>query len=179
MYCLSCVYVCNCIKYPSTSLVICGDFNVYLSTGLHSSHISSSGIATLDFCEFRSLCQLVDFPTWLNAILDLVVTEHPGSIEAFPNLNTSDHIVVLFILSSFTNVISPGDHQVYQWFHAPWGRLHHYFGSFHWYSPNSVDTAVFYVTKIVALDTQKFVSSCIPRLSGPIPWYNHHCEIAW
>lgn len=49
---------------------------------------------------------MVNFPTWLKAILDLVLTEHPGSTQAPPNLNTSDHVVVLVTLSSFTNVIT-------------------------------------------------------------------------
>ena len=37
---------------------------------------SSAGTATLDFCESRGLHQLVTFPTRLNAILDLVMTEY-------------------------------------------------------------------------------------------------------
>ena len=84
-------------KYPSLSPVICGDFNVHESTWLHSSHTSSAGTATLDFCESRGLHQLVNFPTRLNAIkfLDLVLTEHPGSAQALLNLNTSDHVTVL------------------------------------------------------------------------------------
>ena len=63
-------------KYPLLSPVICGDFNVHESTWLHSSHTSSAGTATLDFCESRGLYQLITFPTRLNAILDLVMTEY-------------------------------------------------------------------------------------------------------
>ena len=122
--------------YPPVSPVICGDFNVHESTWLHSSHTSSAGTATLDFCESRGLHQLFNFPTRLNAILDLVLSENPGSTQALPNLNTSDHVVVLLTLPSFTNVIIPADRQVYQWSHAPWGRLRHYFSSFHWKIPN-------------------------------------------
>ena len=48
-------------KYPSMSSVICGDFNVHESTWLHSSHSSSAGTATLDFCESRGLRQLGNF----------------------------------------------------------------------------------------------------------------------
>ena len=99
--------------YPTVSPVICGDFNVHESTWLHSSHTSSTGAATLDFCESRGLHQLVNFPTWLNAILDLVLSENPGSTQALLNLNTSDHVVVLLTLPCFTNVIIPADRQVY------------------------------------------------------------------
>ena len=115
-------------KYPSVSLVICGDVNIHGSTWLHSSHTSSAGTAILDFCKSRGLCQLVNFPTRLNAILDLVLTEHPSSTQALPNLNTSDHVVFLV---TFTNVIAPADHWVYHWSRALWGRLNHYFSSFH------------------------------------------------
>ena len=37
--------------------VICGDFNVHESSWLHSTHTSSAGTATLDFCESRNLLQ--------------------------------------------------------------------------------------------------------------------------
>ena len=71
---------------------------------------------------------------WLNAILDLVLSENPGSTQALPNLSTSDHVVLL-TLPSFINVIIPADHGVYHWSCAPRGRLHHYFSSFHWEIP--------------------------------------------
>ena len=135
-------------KYPSMLPDICGDFNVHESTWLHSSHSSSAGTATLDFCESRGLHQLVNFPTRFNATLDLVLTEYSGSTQALLNLNTSDHAVVLVTLSSFTNVITPADRQVYHWSRAPWGRLHHYFSSFHWDIPKSVDAAVSFITNV-------------------------------
>ena len=151
--------------YPAVSPVICGDFNVHESTWLHSSHTSSAGTATLDFCESRGLHQLVNFPTRLNAILDLVLSENPGSTQTLPNLNTSDHVVVLWTLPSFTNVINPADCRVYHWSCAPLGRLRHYFSSFHWKIPKSVDAAVSFITNVIVSATQKFVPSCVPRLS--------------
>lgn len=155
-------------KYPSMSPVIRGDFNVHESTWLHSSHTSSTGTATLDFCESRGLCQLVNFPNRLNAILDLVLTEHPSSIQTLLNLNASDHVVVLVTLLSFTNVITPVDRLVYHWSHAPLGEIKSLFCYFCWHIPNSVDAAVSYVTNVVVSATQKFVPSCIPRLSQPL-----------
>ena len=145
--------------YPAVSPAICGDFNVHESTWLHSSHTSSAGTATLDFCESRGLHQLVNFPTWLNAILDLVLSENPGSTQAL------DHVVVLLTLPSFTNVIIPADRRVYHWSRAPWGRLCHYFSSFHWKIPKSVDAAVSFITNVIVTATQKFVPSCVPRSS--------------
>ena len=64
--------------------MICGDFNVHESSWLHSTHTSSAGTATLDFCESRNLLQLVDFPTRRDAILDLILSEHPGLVEELP-----------------------------------------------------------------------------------------------
>ena len=122
---------------------------------------------------------MVNFPTRLNAILDLVLSENPGSTQALPNLNISDHVVVLLTLPSFTNVIIPADRRVYHWSRAPWGRLRHYFSSFHWKIPKSVDAAVSFITNVIVLATQKFVPSCAPRLSRPTPWWNHDCETAW
>ena len=53
------------------------------------------------------------YPTWLDAILDLVLSENSGSTQAHPNLSTSDHVVVLLTLPSFTNAIIPADRWVY------------------------------------------------------------------
>ena len=113
---------------------------------------------------------MVNFPTWLNAILDLALSENPGSTQALLNLNTSDHVIVLLTLPSFTNVIIPADRRVYHWSCAPWGRLCHYFSSFHWKIPKSVDAAISFITDVIVLVTQKFVPSCVPRLSRPTPW---------
>ena len=110
------------------------------STWLHSSHTLRAGTATLDSCESRGLHQLVNFPTWLNAILYLVLSENPGSTQVLLNLNTSDHVAVLLTSPSFTNLVIAADHEIYHWSHAPWGRLHHYFNSFHWEITKSVDT---------------------------------------
>ena len=142
-------------KYPSLSPVVCGDFNVHESTWLNSTHTTRAGTATLDFCESRGLHQLVAFPTRLNAILDLVMTEYPGSVQALPNLNTSDHVAVLLMLSSLTYVSTPPDRLVYHWSRTPWDRLHHYFNS------RSVDAAVSFVTAAIVLATQKFVPTSI------------------
>ena len=111
--------------YPSVSPVICGYFNGHKSCWLHSSHTSSASTATLDFCVCRGLHQLVNFPTQLNAILNLLLSETPGSTQALPNLNTPDHVAVLLTLPSFTKAIIPIDYQVYHWSSGPWQRLHH------------------------------------------------------
>ena len=105
-------------KHPLLSSFICGDFNVHEST---SNHTSSAGTATPGFCESRGLHQLVNFPTRLNVILDLVMTEYPGSVQALSNFNTSDHVAILLTLSSLTHVIFPPDRLVYHWSHTPWG----------------------------------------------------------
>ena len=97
-------------KYLSVSLIICGNFNLHESTGLLSSHTSSAGTATSDICESRGLHQLINFPTRFNVILDLVFTECPGSTQLLLNLNTSDHVAIVVILSSLTNVITPANH---------------------------------------------------------------------
>ena len=84
------------------SPVICGDFNVHESSWLYSTHISSTGTATLDFCESQNLQQLIDFSTHRNAVLDLLLSQHPGSVGQLPKLNTSDHVTVMLILHDFS-----------------------------------------------------------------------------
>ena len=77
------------------SPVVCGDFNVHESVWLQSSHTFSAGTATMDFCDSRGFHQLITFPTHQNAILDLVISEHTGTVQVLPNFNTSDHVAIL------------------------------------------------------------------------------------
>ena len=49
---------------------MCGNFNVNESALLLSSHILSAGIAT-DFCESRGLHQVVNFPKYLIATIQV------------------------------------------------------------------------------------------------------------
>ena len=69
--------------YPSASPGFCGDFNIHESSWFCSSHTSNAGTATLDFCESRGSYQLVNFPTWLNAILDLMLSENLAQLKYF------------------------------------------------------------------------------------------------
>ena len=83
-------------------LLICEDFNVHESSWLYSTHTSSGCTAMFDFCESWNLHQLIDFPTRCDAILDLILSEHPGFVKELPNLNASDHVAVLLRLESLT-----------------------------------------------------------------------------
>ena len=167
-------------KYGSMPPVICGDFNVHESSWLHSTHTSSAGTATLDFCESRNLHQLIDFSIRCNAILDLILSEHLGLVQKLPNLNTSDHVAILLTLESLSiPITTPPDRRVFHWCRAPWNRLRRYFSSYRWDFPESVESSVAYFTNVIILATRKFVPSCVPRLCRPTPWWNRHCETAW
>ena len=134
----------------------------------------------MDFCESRNLHQLVDFPTRRDAILDLILSEHPGLVEQLPNLNTSDHVAILLRLETLTiPTITPPDRRVFHWSRAPWNRLLRYFSSYHWDFPESVESAVAYFNSVIVSATRKFVPSCVPKLCRPTPWWNRHCEVAW
>ena len=80
-------------KHCSMSPAICGDLNIHESSWLYSTHKSSAGTATLDFCESRNLQQLIDFPTRRNAVLDLILSEHPGSVD-----NSQIRILLIMLL---------------------------------------------------------------------------------
>ena len=124
---------------------ICGDFNVHEHSWLSSSHSSAAGTATKDFSDSRGLLQLVDFPTRGNAILDLVLYGHQGSIQSFPAFNTSDHLVLLVTVSISTSdfVISstPPHRCIYHWSRTKWDRLSHHFSSVIWDMSGCVESA--------------------------------------
>ena len=83
-------------------------------------------------------------------------------------------------LSSFTHVTIPADRRVYHWSRTPWGRLHHYFRSFLWDIPKTVDAAVSFITDVIVSAAQKFVPSSIPKLSRPrIVIAKQHGERKW
>ena len=42
-----------------------------------------------------------------------------------------------------------------------------------------MDAAVSFITNVIVSATQKFVPSCVPRLSRPTPWWNCDCETVW
>ena len=87
--------------------MICGDFNVHESSWLHSTHTSSAGTATLDFCESRNLLQLVDFPTRRDAILDLILS---GLVEELPNFGFCGKAFTLFdsyLSNRYIQVVTP------------------------------------------------------------------------
>lgn len=86
-------------NHQNLTPLICGDFNVHEQSWLSSTHFSTAGTATKDFSDSRELSQLVDFPTRGGAILDLVFYGHQRSIQPLPAFNTSDHLVLLVIVS--------------------------------------------------------------------------------
>ena len=160
----------------SLSPIICGDFNVHESVWLQSFHTSSAGTATMDFCDSRGLHQLITFPTSQNAILDLVISEHTGATQVLPNFNTSDHVAILVSFDALTtNIVYLSAHRVFYWSRAPWNRLSHFFSSFNWDISGSVDDATTHVSSVIISAVEKFIPSCIPKLSCPTPWWNHHC----
>jgi len=95
-------------NHQDLTQVICGDFNVHEQSWLSSTHSSVAGIAARDFSDSRGLSQLVDFLTCGEAILDLGLYGHQGSIQPLPAFNISDHLVLLVsVLTSDFNFVSP------------------------------------------------------------------------
>ena len=129
------------------------------------------------------LLQLVDFLTRGNAILDLVLYGHQGSIQSFPAFNTSDHLVLLVTVSISTSdfVISstPPHRCIYHWSRTKWDRLSHHFSSVIWDMSGCVESAVSRSTTMIVSATCKFVPSCVPKMIRPTPWWNRYCEGAW
>ena len=163
------------------SPVICGDFNVHETSWLNSSHTSTAGTAALDFCESRGLHQLVQFSTRQDAVLDLILSEQMGSTSRLPNLNTSDHVVILLSLATPSHhpVITPPFRCVFHWSNAPWKKLTRHFYSIKWNFQGSVDDITTQFSNTIHSSTLKFVPSCVPKSSRPTPWWNRFCEAAW
>ena len=91
---------------------MCGDFNVPdIDWSLITPKVQSSINST--FCDIVSdnfLTQLVHLPTRGDHILDLIFTNHPGSINSVAivdNLPGTDHEAVEFVKSSSIVYVQP------------------------------------------------------------------------
>ena len=102
--------------------MIC-DFNVHEASWLKSSHTSTAGTAALDFCESKGLQQLIHFPTQQDAMLDLLLSEHTGTVTRLPNLNNSDNVAIfLSLATSYHSTVMPPPRHVFTG-HVPWKKL--------------------------------------------------------
>ena len=76
---------------------------------------------------------LIDKATRRNAILDLAISEYPGTVSYHPHLGTSDHIAILVKYSVCLHVPpSLPSRKVYHWSSAPWNHLRGYFRRVQW-----------------------------------------------
>jgi len=65
--------------------IIVGDFNVHEREWLGSPFTFHAGTALREFCELFGLSQLVDQGTGKDAILDLAISEHTGTVSYHGN----------------------------------------------------------------------------------------------
>ena len=101
------------------------DFNVHEASWLKSSHTSTAGTAALDSYESRELHQLIHFPTQPDAMLDLLLSEHTGTVTRLPNLYNSDHVAIFISLAtSYHSVLMPPPSHMFTG-HMPHGKNFH------------------------------------------------------
>ena len=70
----------------SLPVIIVGDFNIHEHDWLSSPFTSSDGTALCGFCELFGLSQLIDRATRRDAILDLAISEYPGTVSYHSHL---------------------------------------------------------------------------------------------
>ena len=157
------------------SVIIVGDFNVHESDWLGSAFTSPAGTALRNFCELFGLSQLVDRGTRKEAILDLAISEHTGTVSYYPHLGTSDHIAVF--LSFNTGLQVPSSlpiRKVYHWKSVPWNRLRGYFRRVSWSSLKSgyISDAISTFVAILTTVRDRYLSSTLPTTTRPTVWWD-------
>ena len=161
------------------SIIVVGDFNVHDRDWLGSPFTSPAGAALCGFCEMFGLSQLVEQGTRRDAILDLAISEHAGTVSYHPHLGTSDHIAIFvrFHMSLHMPSSLP-TRTVYHWKSAPWNHVRGYFRRVQWNFlksesiPDAIDTFVNILTKA----RDRYVPSTMPTVRRPTVWWDRNCQ---
>ena len=110
---------------------------------------------------------------WSPFPLDLVLSDCPGSAHALPNLNTSDHVIVLVILLTLFPLL------IIKFITGLMPHGEDYITILVLLIGISQNQSVSFLTNVIVSATEKFAPSCILKLSRPTPWWNHACKTAW
>ena len=135
-----------------------------------------------EFSELYDMQQLINFPTRGENTLDLVLSDIDGVALAAPGFGNSDHVSPRLSFKVGEQVPSTSiTHQVWDWHSAPWthikGAVKREFAD--WVPSGSVDGAEADMDDRINKVLCNYLKKKSPAVTGPTPWWNHPCEMAF
>lgn len=181
-------------QYPSTELVILGDFNAHHAEWLSSRSTDYAGRCAHEFALAYGYSQLVDSPTRIpdiedhtSSILDLLLTQRPDgySISVDAPLGSSDHCLIR-TLAPCTRTDPPRPtslRRLWQYKSADWDGLREYYASYPWrqlcFTSEDPDTCAAAVSETILAGMEYFIpNSLVAAGTRKRPWFNRPCKEA-
>ncbi|CAH2084689.1 unnamed protein product [Euphydryas editha] len=180
--------------YPSTELVILGDFNAHHTEWLSSRSTDYAGRCAHEFALAYGYSQLVHSPTRIpdiedhtSSILDLLLTQRPDgySISVDAPLGSSDHCLIR-TLAPCTRADPPRPtslRRIWQYKSADWDGLREYYASYPWrqlcFTSEDPDTCAAAVSETILAGMEYFIpNSLVAAGTRKRPWFNRPCKEA-
>ncbi len=120
------------IERNYTGIYFLGDFNY---PNISWSHSERNNHIFYDTITQLGLCQLVNEPTRLNNILDLIITDSPGftkNVTINPPIKNCDHNVILFQINYHDKLINILPRKIYKYKEASWDKINEELSQVSW-----------------------------------------------
>ena len=189
-------------KYPSSEIMLLGNFNVHHEEWLQSTRTDDAGRELEAFAIINDLQQLVTSPTRIPDrqdqsanILDLFLTTHPflySDITVNAPLGRSDHnIICVSSVHGITSTPAPPKRRLWKFKDAQWDELRDFFAQFPWEqmlnninitdtnSDIEVDSYSSLITDVILDGMHAFIpSSLTPGKKNSPKWFTAACAVA-
>lgn len=171
-------------RKAGSTIILAGDFNVHNQDWLGSSRTTRAGEFLEDVCAAHGLTQHVQQPTRGDNVLDLVMSDFPGTVavKVQAPLGRSDHNVVLAEFQNMNPRFEPkASRTVWRYNHADWPRLRAFYRKADWSSMLTSDAneSCENVTRVIKDGMTQFIPSktLCTRPSDP-SWWTPECSSA-
>ena len=172
------------LKHAGEPLILYGDFNVHNQGWICSDKTDAGGILAQEFAEMFGMSQLVNFPTRLENMLDLIFSDAEAS--AMPNMRfgTSDHKSIGIVFQT-KEVIADEEKRPdrLMWRSAPWDHIRGYLKrSFVGWTAKifrDIDHAEGCWREICNDASKKCVKLKAPQKPKACPWWNRKCSVSY
>lgn len=182
------------VNYPSSEIVILGDFNVHNSNWLaHSNKTDEAGRQAEAFAISCNLTQLVDCPTRVPTnpmdfrnTLDLYLSSEPDSYVINSNgpLGNSDHVLISVSCPlTAEKLVQPKNRRVvWHYNKAKWDELREFYAEYPWHATcfniEDVSQCAEAVTEVILLGMELYIPHNTKKPPSAKPWFNKDCKRA-
>ncbi len=166
------------IEKNYTGIFFIGDFNY---PNISWSHSEKNNHIFYDTLTQLGLCQMINEPTRINNILDLVITDSPGFVKNItinPPIKTCDHNSIYFEIIYQDKPIKILPRKIYKYQLARWDKINQESMKISWlnqfYSLNNIEQMVEYLENKIYEQMDKHIPHFIlSNTKRKTPWLNY------